>query len=131
MGSFDWDRHFVHGLAAFIVAASFVLLGYSLIVLKDQTLFQTVGQVTFGVVGTIVGFYFNHQRLVQTQRQLDSVSEDREKLSDRAAEMTSDLEQTSTKYAQALLDLGNLIEQVGASEGEEEAENGQPYPHAV
>ena len=82
MGGFDWDRHFVHVQAAFIVAVSFFLLSYSLIVLKDQTLFQTVGQVTFGVVGTIVGFYFNHQRLVQTQRQLDTISDDKERLSE-------------------------------------------------
>jgi len=124
MGGFDWDRHFVHMLAAFIVAVSFFLLSYSLIVLKDQTLFQTVGQVTFGVVGTIVGFYFNHQRLVQTQRQLDTVSDDKERLSEQAAEMTSKVERTSEKYAQALLDLRDLIEESGASKGEEEAENG-------
>ena len=74
MRNFDLDRIFVHLLAGFIVLASFGLLAYALVT-KDEGYFQAVGQVSFGVVGVVVGYYFNHRRATEAETRQQGYSE--------------------------------------------------------
>lgn len=94
---FDWDRLVTNALALTFTTMAAAVLIYA-VVAKDANFVATVGSVTSGITGAIVGFYFNHSRLTAAQNNADAETETRIRLTTRANQMRLDLQAASEAY---------------------------------
>ena len=76
----DIDKWITHLLAIMFSGVLLGLVAYSIVAVKDLELAKTSMGFSAGMLGAIIGFYFNRERLVAEGRARDQATSQRDRM---------------------------------------------------
>ena len=94
----DWDQLVTNVLALLFSSMSVAVIAFAVIARKDTEFVASVGAVTTGITGVILGYYFNRSRLKEAQVKGDFESQERERATSRAMSMRLRLGTLKAQY---------------------------------
>ena len=99
----DVDKWITHILALLF---SIVLLGlavYTIVIVEDPEIAKAAMGFSAGILGIILGFYFNRERLVAEIRERERVAQQRDELNQLRIELMAELGQRIQEIEQRVL----------------------------
>ena len=111
----NWTEIITNTLALGFSLMTIGVITYAVIFNPD--ILATVGSVTSGITGVILGYYFNRERLRRAQRQADTAVQERDEAAAKASMSDVELTSMSEAYADAIIRFRELLIRL-----EEEAE---------